>query len=193
MDLGPWAREKLEFLQKYLNAYTTILRKQSWLKGYFYINAFAGPGSLKIRQQQTTDPAQQSLLEVSEYGSNDPGEAKYISGSPRISLEIKQPFTHYVFIELDQERIAQLTALKEDFKTPKRQIFIRDDGCNPYLRKLLSKHQGRDWRKWRGIVFLDPFGLQVPWGNHCGPRQNPRHRGDSEFSGRHGYPAAAQA
>jgi three-Cys-motif partner protein len=20
-----------------------------------------------------------------------------------------------------------------------------------------------DWRKWRAVVFLDPFGMQVPW------------------------------
>jgi hypothetical protein len=35
MDVGPWAREKLECLGKYLAAYTIILRKQHWLKGYF--------------------------------------------------------------------------------------------------------------------------------------------------------------
>ena len=76
MDVGPWAREKLECLRKYLAAYTTTLRNQHWLKGYFYVDAFAGPGSLKVRQEQASDPAQQSLLEVSEYGSSDPDEAQ---------------------------------------------------------------------------------------------------------------------
>ena len=57
MVVGPWVQEKLEYLRKYLHAYTTILSKQQWLKGYFYIDAFAGPGTLKIRQQQTDDSA----------------------------------------------------------------------------------------------------------------------------------------
>ena len=28
MDVGPWAREKLDCLRKYLSAYTTILKDQ---------------------------------------------------------------------------------------------------------------------------------------------------------------------
>ncbi len=164
MAVGPWAQEKLDCLRKYLNAYTTILRKQHWLEGYFYIDAFAGPGSLKIRQEQATDPAQQSLLEVSEYGSSDPDEAKYVSGSPRVSLELKHPFTVYVFIELDKSRIAQLEALKTEFEGPERRIFIRDKDCNTYFNKLLSRYSAAEWqRRWRGVVFLDPFGMQVPW------------------------------
>ena len=54
LDVGPWAREKLECLRKYLHAYTTIFnetkKKRRWPEGYFYINAFAGPGTLKVRQ-----------------------------------------------------------------------------------------------------------------------------------------------
>ena len=46
MDVGPWASEKLDCLGKYLEAYTTILGRQQF-RGYFYIDAFAGPGSLK--------------------------------------------------------------------------------------------------------------------------------------------------
>ena len=164
MDVGPWAREKLECLGKYLAAYTIILRKQHWLKGYFYIDAFAGPGSLKVRQEQAADPAQQSLLEVSEYGSSDPDEVEYISGSPRVSLELKHPFTVYVFIELDKARIAQLEAHKAEFEAPERRIFIREEDCNTYFNKLLSRYSVADWQRyWRGVVFLDPFGMQVPW------------------------------
>ena len=54
LDVGAWAREKLECLRKYLHAYTTIFnetkKKRRWPEGYFYINAFAGPGTLKVRQ-----------------------------------------------------------------------------------------------------------------------------------------------
>lgn len=162
MDVGPWAREKLECLGKYLGAYTTILSKQKWLKGYFYIDAFAGPGYLKVRQDGTDDPAQQSLLDVSEHAVSDAGEAEYISGSPRVALDIQHPFTDYVFIELDKVRIKQLEILKAERKDPKTRIHVREEDCNKYLLELLARNRSQ-WSQWRGVVFLDPFGMHVPW------------------------------
>ena len=160
-DVGPWAREKLECLRKYLHAYTTILSNQKrWLKGYFYIDAFAGPGTLKIRQQQTDDPGQKLLLEVSDHGRQDADKAEYISGSPGVALELEKPFTDYVFIEVDSQRLKQLKGLEEKYEGSKRRIHLRKEDCNDYLRGLLKKIQ---WEKWRGVIFLDPFGMQVPW------------------------------
>ena len=52
--VGPWAQEKLECLRKYLHAYTTILSKQHWPKGYIYIDAFAGTGRSKVRRRRGT-------------------------------------------------------------------------------------------------------------------------------------------
>ncbi len=161
MEVGPWVKEKLLCLEKYLNAYTRILRKQRF-KGYFYIDAFAGPGTLKIRQKQTTSSLQQSLFEVSEYGKNDADEAKYINGSPNVALKIENPFTDYIFIEIDRQRLLQLKTLEEtyhDNQLPRR-IHIRDQDCNAYLDEFLKK---TNWNDWRGVVFLDPFGMQVPW------------------------------
>ena len=159
MEVGPWAQEKLGCLAKYLHAYTTILRRQHF-RGYFYIGAFAGPGSLKIRQRQASDLVQQSLVEVSEDISQDVEEARYISGSPRVALELEHPFTHCVFIEVDRERIEHLRELEREFKV--LDIRIREQDCNEYLRGLLERNEGR-WRQWRGVVFLDPFGMHVPW------------------------------
>ena len=160
MVVGPWVQEKLEYLRKYLHAYTTILSKQRWLKGYFYIDAFAGPGTLKIRQQQTDDPAQKLLLEVSDHVGQDTGETEYISGSPRVALELENPFTDYIFIEIDRKRLDQLEGLKKGYSSPNRRIHLREQDCNEYLLELLDDIQ---WTKWRGVIFLDPFGMQVPW------------------------------
>ncbi len=160
MDVGPWAKEKLACLEKYLQAYTKILRKQKF-KGYFYVDAFAGPGSLKVRKQES-DPAQQSLLEIAAYAADDPDKEQYIAGSPRIALEIRYPFTDYVFIEKDEVRIGELRALKQESEVPEKRIHIRTGDCNNYLRGLLRRNHGQ-WRHWRGVVFLDPFGMQVPW------------------------------
>ena len=158
-DVGPWAQEKLTCLRKYLHDYTTILSKRQF-KGYFYIDAFAGPGTLKIRQSQTNDPTQKLLLEVSNHGMQDAGKAEYISGSPRVALELEKPFTDYVFIEIDSKRFNQLEVWEKKYKGSNRRIHLRKKDCNDYLRELLKQIK---WQQWRGVIFLDPFGMQVPW------------------------------
>lgn len=163
MEVGPWAQEKLKCLRKYLSAYTTIMRKQRWVEGYFYIDAFAGPGTLKVRKKQVTDSVRIQFHRFYGQVLGDSETAEYISGSPRIALELKHPFTDYVFIEIDDGRYQQLQALKAEFE--KRRdvtVQIEKQDCNSYLCGLASDTQ-INWKKWRGIVFLDPFGMQVPW------------------------------
>ncbi len=157
--VGPWSKEKLDCLGKYLNAYTTILRKRGF-KGYFYIDAFAGSGSLKVRRERAADPAQRSLLETASAAADDAGEAAYIEGSPRVALGIQHPFTDYVFVEVEKSRLQQLQELKRAHAGVR--VHIREQDCNAYLLSFLNKMQAK-WKAWRGVVFLDPFGMQVPW------------------------------
>lgn len=161
MKVGPWAGEKLECLRKYLEAYTTILRNKGF-RGYFYVDAFAGPGYLEVRKKQEQDPSQLVLLETAEYGSEDDGRAEYIRGSPRVALEIKHPFSRYIFLEVDSGRVSQLEELQQEAKEKGRQVIIRQEDCNSYLCERLLRNE-KELRKWRGVVFLDPFGMQVPW------------------------------
>lgn len=42
--IGIWSEIKLEIIKKYAHAYTSIMKKQPWCKGYVYIDAFAGAG-----------------------------------------------------------------------------------------------------------------------------------------------------
>lgn len=160
--VGPWAKEKLECLHKYLSAYTTIMAKQSsWCRGYIYVDAFAGPGHHRIRQEARD--ASQALLDlelVSEYQLKDTGQQEYIKGSPRVALELERPFTKYHFAELCPNRLSALDALKQEF-SGRRSVDINAVDCNEFLlQKFLPAY---DWRKCRAIVFLDPFGKQVPW------------------------------
>ena len=79
-EVGPWAEEKLECLGKYLNAYTTILRKQKF-KGYVYIDAFAGTGKAKIRKKKTTDDDEETFFaDLLEKPTDD--EQKFIDVLP---------------------------------------------------------------------------------------------------------------
>ena len=159
MEVGPWAMEKLECLRKYLSAYTTILSKQNF-KGYLYIDAFAGPGTLKVRQEKADDSVQQLLIGISDHVGDDSGETEYINGSPLVALELEKPFTDYIFIETDKSCLKKLEVLKMRYENPGRRIHLRNQNCNDYLRKMLGKTR---WVYWRGVVFLDPFGMQVPW------------------------------
>jgi len=159
LEVGPWARDKLERLRKYLSAYTSIMNKQNWLEGYVYVDAFAGSGRIKLSRQGSLSKQQisldLSLLEESE-------AEELLNGSPRVALEIEPPFTHYVFLERDPERLHMLQSLKKEY-ADKRKIAVRRGDCNEYLDQRLIHNKRLDWKKWRGVVFLDPFGMQVPW------------------------------
>jgi three-Cys-motif partner protein len=156
--VGPWAKEKLEALRRYLNFYTTVLKKQGhWLQGTIFFDAFAGPGLSRVRtKQKTVEPA-------GLFGSDpesDAAETEFLEGSPRVALEIANPFTAYVFVERDPQRIVELTALKAEYATA-RAITVQEGEANASLRAWLES--GIDWQHHRAVVFLDPFGMQVPW------------------------------
>lgn len=159
--VGPWATEKLARLQKYLNAYTTILRKRKF-EGFYYIDAFAGPGEHEIRkvQRQGSDAG---LFDLTVFQEREREQKEFIAGSPRVALELQYPFSGYVFVEMNPERVAELESLKAEFRGS-RKIAVRQADCNNYLLKSVVASPKIDWDVNRAIVFLDPFGMQVPWG-----------------------------
>jgi three-Cys-motif partner protein len=159
--VGPWAKDKLDRLGKYLNAYTKIMRKQTKFDGYYYIDAFAGPGEHEIRDKRAPN-LRNLLLNVADFGQSAQEQQRFLAGSPRVALDIDYPFSAYVFVERSPSRVAQLEALKVEYGTS-RKIAIRQRDCNGYLRDNVVANPRIDWRRNRALVFLDPFGMQVPW------------------------------
>lgn len=159
--VGPWAREKLERLRKYLEAYTTILSTKSF-EGFYYIDAFAGPGSHEIKRPKQDDDINQMLLDISRFGSDQKEQKAFLAGSPRVALEIPSPFKAYFFVEKSAERISELQKLKAEYGG-RRQIQIRPVECNQYLFSQVARNAKIDWKRNRAVVFLDPFGMQVQW------------------------------
>jgi three-Cys-motif partner protein len=157
-SVGPWAREKLDALGQYLNFYTTVLKKQRhWLRGTIFFDAFAGPGLSRIRTKEKAHaPAGFFDTEI-EVGAF---EIAFLKGSPRVALDIPNPFTHYIFVERDPKRIIELNALKAQYEG-NRAIVVQEHDANVALNEWLTS--GIDWRAYRAVVFLDPFGMQVPW------------------------------
>jgi three-Cys-motif partner protein len=156
-EVGPWAREKLEGLEDYLSAYMTILSKHAPLKTV-YVDAFAAGGRAVVRQQDHDDPT--IHLDLGDEARE--GDAReVIDGSPQVALDINPPFNQYVFIEMDERRLADLRKLEVAYKG-RRNIAVRAGDCNEYLTTRLLKTLAANGL-WRGVVFLDPFGMHVPW------------------------------
>lgn len=155
-SVGPWAGEKLNALGQYLNFYTTVLKKQGhWLRGTTFFDAFAGAGLARVR---TRDP--KSLPEGLFSSDIGAAEIAFLKGSPRVSLDIANPFTRYIFVDRDPGRVAELNALKLEYEG-KRDVTVQQNDANAALRDWLASPI--DWRVHRAVVFLDPFGMQVPW------------------------------
>lgn len=162
--VGPWARDKLDRLGKYLAAYTTIMKDQSWCEGFHYVDAFAGPGGHSVREdaQDARHAAQQALMEVSIFGSDQEEQRMFLAGSPRVALNVPHSFTNYIFVEHSPQRIADLQQLKSEYGA-RRRIHIRHEDCTKYLSQKVAANPRLDWKSNRALVFLDPFGMQVGW------------------------------
>lgn len=155
--VGAWANEKLNCLQKYLDAYTTILKKQEWCRGYIYVDAFAGAVTYKLKTQKAVKKRQELYL-FEEQEIEDALE--FIKGSPIKALEIKNKFTNYIFVEKSKNRCEALKNLKKSY--PRQNISIKHGDCNKFLvEEFLPFIKGSNKR--RAVIFLDPYGMHVPW------------------------------
>lgn len=153
---GQWTEQKLEALKRYLEAYRLIF-KQNEKAQYFktiYIDAFAGTGERRITD---TDAEATSLFSSDEL----PELENYQKGSARIALELSSPFDEYVFIDKKREHASHLeTTIKRDYPqlAPRCKV-LQGDG--PQILSSLCRN--RDWKKWRAVVFLDPYGMNIEW------------------------------
>lgn len=159
--VGPWAREKLDCLRAWLDPYTTILKEQSkWCEAYYYVDAFAGAGRAPLRRTTTSDPTQ-FLLDIPNFRNEQGEQLEYVEGSPIVALGLSNPFSHYIFVEKNSARAENLLELAGS-KSLLERVEIHSEDANKVIQdRLINSHI--DWRRNRGVIFLDPFGLQVPW------------------------------
>lgn len=148
---GDWTEQKLRVLSKYLRAYTTALKKTPFRTAY--IDAFAGTGYRELREQCDGSP-----LLFNEIA--DPEPQQFLDGSVRIALKVEPAFDSFAFIESDDARAVELEGLRAEFPSRAERINVWKGDANALLQDWCSKH---DWRNWRAVLFLDPFGMQVDW------------------------------
>lgn len=134
-EIGIWSEIKLDIIKEYASAFTTIMSKQDWCKGYAYIDAFAGAG---IHISRRT--------------------GEFIPGSPLNALEIENPFTEYRFIDIDKAKTEALEVLTRE----QSNIKVYPEDCNEALVKKIFPSLERKSKK-RALCILDPYGLHLYW------------------------------
>src|SRR5262249_39824995 len=154
--VGPWAKQKVTALERYLDFYTKVLKNQRWRT--IYVDAFAGGGRAEIRSEAKRAASGPMLF--LEEGEIDAGQRELIDGSPRVALDVANPFSRYVFIDPDAGRAAELDALRQEYKG-KRAIEVLRTRAEEGIEWLIAQRISPSTH--RGIVFLDPFGAALNW------------------------------
>ena len=134
-QIGFWSEIKLEIIKEYASAYTTVLSKQPWCKGYVYIDAFAGAG---MHISKTTGGV--------------------IQGSPLNALQVQPSFTEYYFIDLDEERVNLFEKIAKE--NPRVHAYQGD--CNEILINKIFPILTYESFK-RALCILDPYKINIKW------------------------------
>lgn len=150
---GPDTSKKLNCLKQYLQAFSIALRKQDF--ACIYIDAFAGSGS-------RTEVHAALPLFGSEFA--EPEEVT-TPGSAQLALEIDPPLNTLVFIEQDTSRFSELEAMVANY--PDRSVILKQGDANELVRRICVNTRWRGpktiARGIRGVIFLDPYGMEVSW------------------------------
>lgn len=150
---GPDTERKLRCLQEYLQAFSIALRRQRF--ACIYIDAFAGSGS-------RTEVRPGLPLFGVEFA--EPEEIT-TPGSARLAIEVDPPLHSIVLIEEDADRFFELQSLKQEYAD--RSIILRKGDANAYVQRLCANIKWRqntpNRRGIRGVIFLDPYGMEVSW------------------------------
>lgn len=137
---GPWTQIKLDLLNRYLTFFNTALQNQpSTTKPFqrIYIDAFAGTGECEIKLAETT--------------------LCTIQGSAKIAATIQPPFNEVHLIDINKKHIAELQHIVPNATT---QIKLHERDANAALKEIINNV---NWKRSRGVLFLDPYGMTVEW------------------------------
>lgn len=145
---GPWTKEKLERITKYLQAYTMALKNQPFRR--VYVDTFAGTGYRATKKPGETVRGFFPLPQTTELAK----------GSARRALEVEPPFDEYVFIERNVGRFRELQKLEIEFPERRDRMRFRNEEANAAIVDIC---RSTNWRNTRAVMFLDPYGMQVNW------------------------------
>ena len=153
---GDWTERKLSALDDYLHAYAKALSSTAFRR--VYIDAFAGTG---YREQRATAATRLETIVFDELEPLTETEPqRFLDGSAKIALRVVPAFDRFVFVEFDQDKAGELEKLKGEFPALVARINVHRGDANAVIRYLCNTW---DKQGTRGVLFLDPFGMQVEW------------------------------
>jgi three-Cys-motif partner protein len=149
---GAWTETKLEIVSAYAKSFQTALKNKPFET--WYIDPFAGSGE-RVETRLGGGLLEGRMIEKEEVA---------FSGSARRALDVTPPFHHYRFADTKPSNVEALRRLLPEY--PGRDIQIWPGDGNESVRQILTAAPWtahRDGWKQRGIVFLDPYGMDVAW------------------------------
>jgi three-Cys-motif partner protein len=150
---GRHSDDKTARLREYLQAFATALKNRGFR--LVYIDACAGSGG-----RTEVLPALPLL------GGDDASpQIITVPGSARLAMEVVPPFDHLLLVENNPDRYAALERLAAEF--PKQKIECHCGDANEAMQTFCRKAPWRGSNEapngMRGVVFLDPYGMEVDW------------------------------
>jgi len=144
-ESGSWAKDKVFYLQKYINTFETSMRGKPWRRR-IYIDLFSGPGKCSTRDN-----------------------SEYFLGSPLISLITEHPFTDYFFVDKESGNIDALKIRGTASNVPQDRIRCVVGDANEKvleivneIRKIDGEYIPGSWSS-LNLAFLDPEGFELSW------------------------------
>lgn len=149
--------QKLDTVQKYLQAYVTALKNQSF--ELLYVDACAGSGSSIPKWALEQDDPDQAGLEGMDRRVADADDL--IVGSAVRALGVAPPFSRYLLNDVKKANVDALrSSVKHSFPHLADRVELSRLDANEMLRELCIS---QNWRATRAVVFIDPFGLQIDY------------------------------
>ncbi len=143
---GNWSLSKLDIVERYFHFFNTALKQQAF-RGV-YIDGFVGSGAFRY----IVGPPRNGWL----FGLRDESEHVY-AGSAKRALNTSPPFDEVIVIEQKRSHAKSLQELID--KSGHANARVECGEANEVLHQICRS----DWSSRRGIVFLDPFGMNVDW------------------------------
>ena len=133
--VGPWSKDKLYYIRRYLDVFSTATREK--FQNLIYIDLFAGPGRC-----------------VTDDSSDE------FDGSPLAALELRYQFTDYHFVEADPQALDALRT-RVARKFPDTNVNYYPGDANELIPTIVSALPQNSL----SVAVVDPTGLHLHFEN----------------------------
>jgi len=129
--VGFWAREKLYYLERYMEVFNSSM-KDKWPKRA-YIELFAGPGSGIVRNS-----------------------GQIVKGSPLAAIEQAVPFSRHIFVDINTDALSALENRAKRLR-PNADIKLISRDCNSSVNEVRTSIDS----SYLILTFIDPTSMQA--------------------------------